>query len=156
MKIEKIITTTIPLEIEIKDITLLSIDEYEACKNTVPLVDDWWWLRSPGNYCNNVTYVDYDGYVNIYGRRANFGFCGVRPALIFESNYLQFEDKVKILNYTWTVISNNMMLCDDVVGQTCFNKDYETDNTNNYEKSDIKVWLHKWWKERAKKCNETN
>ena len=156
MKVEKIITTIIPLEVEIKDITLLSIDEYEACKNTVPSVDGWWWLRSPGYYSNSAASVDRGGGVDDDGNYVDYDHYAVRPALVYESNYLQFEDKVKILNYTWTVISKNILLCDDIVGYTCFREDWRVDDANDYEKSDIKKWLENWWKERVKKCNETN
>lgn len=35
--------------INLKEITLLSIEEYENNKDLIPFLSDWWWLRSPGD-----------------------------------------------------------------------------------------------------------
>ena len=41
----------------------------------------WWWLRSPGNFQNNVAYVYYFGSVNYYGDGVDDDSGCVRPAL---------------------------------------------------------------------------
>ncbi|MCL2063418.1 MAG: DUF6273 domain-containing protein [Candidatus Cloacimonetes bacterium] len=41
----------------------------------------YWWLRSPGDYTHNASYVDHGGLVNLLGYRIVYGRVGVRPAL---------------------------------------------------------------------------
>lgn len=133
----------------IRDITLLSIAEYEKYKDIIPLVDGWWWLRSPGYYSDRAARVLLDGVVDIYGDFVEYyDSTAVRPALIFSPKpSLKKGDKIYLAGYTWTIISRDMMLCDDVVGYTYFRKDWEAKNANDYKASDIKKWLHNWWKD---------
>lgn len=42
---------------------------------------DWWWLRSPGNYSYDATFVDSDGAVNQYGSNVYYDNSAVCPAL---------------------------------------------------------------------------
>lgn len=142
MKVEKYILTENDLDIE--GITLLSIEEYEKCKYIIPPINDWWWLRSPGYISDNATFVDFDGYAHNFGDSVNHNTYAVRPALFHKSSNFQIGDKVELLDYTWTIISNNMLLCDSIIGHTYFRKNYKADNANNYEESDIKKVLEKW------------
>ena len=150
MKVDKIINTTQQTEIDINDITLLSIEEYEQTKEIVPLVIQYWWLRSPGTYDNNVAVVLIGGSVNYFGLFVPDSY-GVRPALILnmQSSNLQIKDKFIFADYTWTVIGENLALCDSVVGTTYFRKDWEAEDSSEYETSDIKKWLEDWLKERV-------
>jgi len=150
MKAEKMIRIIEPIDIEINGITLLSIEEYEACKYIIPNINFWWWLRSPGYSSINAANVSNVGNVSDFGNYVNYDDRAVRPALIYESSNLQIGDKIKIVGYNWTVISDSMILCDDVVGFTYFRKDWRANDANDYEKSDIKKWLNDWWKERIK------
>lgn len=149
MKAYKKIVKWEDVDIEIKDITLLSTEAYEACKDIVPNIAQWW-LRSPGNNCITAASVDCDGNIYYIGRSVYGGDRAVRPALIFKSSNFQIGDKIKVVGYDWTVISDNMMLCDDVIGHTYFRKDWRAEDANVYEKSDIKKWLEKWLKEMEK------
>ena len=147
MKIKKQIITTKDIELEIKGITLLDIDEYESCKDIAPLSAVWWWLRAPGSISYYAAYVIDFGYVDYYGDNVS---CvgGVRPALIYNpTEIVKVGDKVEVAGYLWTIISDNMMLCDDIIGKSAFEKDWRADDANDYEKSDIKKWIEKWYEE---------
>ena len=60
---------------------LLSIDEYNAYKNTISIISDWWWLRSPGYYSDSAAYAIIVGIVYVYVYYVNYDYGGVRPAL---------------------------------------------------------------------------
>ena len=144
MKAKKFIITKKEIDIDIEGITLLSIEEYEKCKDIIPKINDWWWLRSPGYDSRSAANVSNDGSVFSFGDFVCNDFYAVRPVLIYKSSNLQNGDKIKFADYCWTVISENMMLCDEVIGHTCFRNDWLADDSNDYEKSDIKVWLEDW------------
>ena len=149
MKVEKIIKNTKEIDLQIEEITLLSKEEYLAAKDIIPARHDWWWLRSPYRYDTN-----YAGVVRSIG---NFnydpvvdGSDGVSPALKIrdlKSSNLEVGDQIILAGYTWTVISDDYILCDSIVGKTCFRKDWKAPDANVYEKSDIKKWLEAWAKE---------
>ena len=74
----------VPLDVRnIREVTLLSIEEVELAKQNVPDVfreNASWWLRSPGYLNSHAAYVSNGGIVYADGRvvdRKN----GVRPAL---------------------------------------------------------------------------
>lgn len=137
------------VNIEVSGISLISIDEYEKCKEFVPNIGRWWWLRSPGNSGSSAACVYYDGAVFPHGCHVSVSGGAVRPALFCnpKSSNLQIKDKFWYKDYGWTVISNNMALCDMAVGNTMFNIDWESFHANVYERSDIKIWLKIWGKE---------
>ncbi|MBR6252749.1 MAG: hypothetical protein IKR04_02805 [Clostridia bacterium] len=144
MKAKKIIKQEIDLDIA--KITLLSEEEYEAAKNIIPVRDDRWWLRSPIEFFEPIaTYL-----VSKVGKLDSSyvpDIYGVRPALKIrnlKSSGLIIEDKIELAWHAWTVISDELALCDDIVGHTFFREDMKAEDANNYEKSDIKKWLENW------------
>lgn len=144
MKIKKQITSEQELDVDIKGVTLLSLEEYSACRDMVPTSGTYWWLRSPGSLGGHACAVGDNGSVYSYGYVVHLGSNrGVRPALIFEpgSSKLSAKDKVKVNDRWYTVISENMMLCDEIVGSTCFSISNPSEETNVYENSDVKKWL---------------
>jgi hypothetical protein len=44
-------------------------------------IGHWWWLRSPGEYTDDVAIILGDGHVDVDGRNANDAHGGIRPAL---------------------------------------------------------------------------
>ena len=134
----------------IEEITLLSIEEVELAKQNVPDVfkeNASWWLRSPGYLNSHAAYVSNGGIVYADGRvvdRKN----GLRPALRIDdlkANNLRIGDKIQVANRDWTVISNDLALCDEIIQREPFN--YDKTHGNNYESSHIKEVLDKWEKE---------
>lgn len=138
----------------VEGITLLSVEEFEVAEDKIPQVHETWWLRSPGAYGNSTAILYGNGYVFDHGFRV-YNTYGVRPALRvsnLESTGLQIGDRFKLADETWTVISERHALCDSIVGETPFRDDWKASDANDYEKSDVKVWLEKWAKERGITC----
>lgn len=146
MKVNQIITTTRERELGIDGITLLSVEEYEACKEIIPGTACTWWLRSPGFISETAACVYGDGYTNSYGSSVNYNYA-VRPALEIcdlDSSGLQVGDKFNLFGYNWTVISDVYALCDDLLGDLCFRKDSKVEGANLYELSDIRKYINEW------------
>lgn len=143
----------IPVNIDITDITLLSIEEYEVAKDNIPSVDGWWWLRSPNCFSLYATCVRPGGGVNGNGHIVNGYYIGVRPAIRInpKSVDLQIGDKVRLKGFTWTYVSEGILLCDSIITQMPFRKDWKAEDANRYEASDIKAYLDK----RFAKCLAT-
>lgn len=146
MKAKKHIITTQDIDLVITDVTLLSIEEYEANKDSIPPIFECWWLRSPGSDSSNVANVYDDGYVN----DDNVDYDNnVRPVVALRlpesgiSN-LNVGDKIEMAGHTWTILRDGLALCDDVVGRAAFRKDWKAKDANVYEVSDIKKWLERW------------
>lgn len=152
-KVEKIIKKT-ELECRVDEITLLSIEEYEQHKPVIPCIDDFWWLRSPGYFSYNAAGV-FD-----YGTVYDFGVydttIGVRPALhisVLDSSEFSKGGSIEIFDKTWTVLDVKedqiYVLADEIIAQRGFDKE-----SNNWETSELKVWLQEWLKEQQKEYDK--
>ena len=135
------------VDIEIKEVTLLSEEEYKQNSHIIPAVNWWWWLRSLGHFQYSAAYVDSDG--SLYNDNVNFDGGRVRPALIcnLKSSNLKPGDKIELANKIWTVLNNSIVLCDDSIGKSKFREDYGAENANVYEYSDVKKIVDEWAKE---------
>ena len=119
----------------------------------------WWWLRSPGDNTFNVFFVYYSGYVYSHGYFINDNYGGVRPALRIEPELLdelsKDTDTIHYAGYEWLNISEYIgfpcLLMKTCLPKTrCFDKD-----SNNYRRSDIRVYLNELEKKIFSVCSET-
>ncbi len=144
----KQITQYVPVDIDITGITLLSIDEYEATKKNIPPLDalDEWWLRSPGNLSRRAACVRPHG-VDDLGRYVESHYIGVRPALRInpKSANLQIREKIRLGGFIWTYVSEGTLLCDSIITYMPFREDWRAKDSNEYEASDVKKFLEKWF-----------
>ena len=131
---------------KINEVTLLSIEEYESCKEYIKPLDEWWWLCTLG-YNNNFDIVC----VAPENRYAAFDFASVRPALRVnpKSTDIVPGKEYQLYGQTWTAISDSLLLCDQGIKQMPFRKDVKAEDANDYEKSDAKRFLDSWAKERG-------
>lgn len=146
MKIEKIIELKEEKEINIKEVTLLSRYEFNKCKDNISLVNEWWWLRSPGSYQYFAASIDGCSLENEY---VNIDDGCVRPALKIlnqKSTNLKSNDKFYLAGYRWTMISEDIALCNECVGKSAFRFEDEAEDANVWEVSDAKKWLDNWAK----------
>ena len=155
MNAKQIIETTKDIDLDVLGITLLSVEEAEQLPEGTRAIRGWWWLRSPGDYGDYAAYVYGKGLVNDIGYNVHNHELGVRPALIvnLDSSNLSIMDKIETAGHRWTVITDSLILCDDIVGFTAFRADWQANDANVYEASDVKKWLEKWWEENR---NETD
>lgn len=148
-KMEATIYTPAKVEIDIKEVTLLSVEEARRAEENVPDIlaatHDFWWLRSPGNSAPYAAGVCNYGSVYTSGYGVNCDSNGVRPALRIsnlKSLHLLIGSKITVNNYSFTVVSRDLALCDQLIDHAPFNRDYKKGNV--YETSDIKQVVDKW------------
>ena len=133
---------------ELKEITLLSEEEYMQYKFLIPPLKDWWWLKTPSMVTDFVRVVQPNGDIS---HKSCYGHCGgVRPVLKFD---LEMADplfwhktesligsKIKYGRCEWVVldVENNEIyaLCNYLLEEKHFD-----DCDNIWEKSKLKNWL---------------
>ena len=135
-------------ELDMMDVTLLSVEETDGLPDCVKKLRSacfGWWLSSRGFADGYASFVyGSDGKVDKAGLVVEVEH-GVRPVLkIANLKFLGLDkdSKFKIDDDCFTVISDTMALCDDVIGLSAFS----ADGTNDYEASDIKKSVDDWSK----------
>lgn len=154
MKAQKIIRILSDVELDFAEATLLTEEEYCANRERIASLAGWWWLRSPGLHQRNAAYVSIVG--SLGTSRVNIGRGCVRPALKIrnlKSSDLQISDQFVLAGHTWTVIAEDIALCDDSIGRSAFREDWRAANANDYERSDVKKSVEKWAMENGVKCD---
>ena len=88
------------------EIYLLSVEEYEKYMERVPVIRNWWWLRSPGHNSESAAGVFNFGPVFGYGYNVTSEYGAVRPALKLnlKSENLQIGQRVMKYDFPWIVI----------------------------------------------------
>ena len=150
---QAIIIVKTEINLEIEDITLLSVEEADKVPEALRKLRDQngrnvcWWLRSSSYFDSLAAFVNLDGFVDDYGCGVSHDDVAVRPALTIrnlKSSDLELNDQILLAGRTWTVISDHIILCDEPVGFTAFRAERLAEDDNDYEKSDVKTWLYKW------------
>ena len=131
---------------------LLSTHEYEQYKESIPHINAYWWLRSPGYYSNYAAYVINVGSVNFYGLGVDYVFDCVRPALKFKStSYFlkrnetgtwteaKIGDRIIAYNFPWIIIDKDLAIAEVPIAFRRFD-----DKSNDYETSEIRKFLKEW------------
>lgn len=137
--------TTEDQDIRILGMTLLSVEEAKALPDDIRTIGKPWWLRSPGISAYDAAIVLDLGTVNDYGFYVNGDEYGIRPALIIDqtSSNLQIGDRFALAGYEWTVIKE-YALCNDCIGECTFREDWQAEDANIYEASDVKRFIEAW------------
>lgn len=139
MRIQHITETD--FDIEIKGVTLLSLDEYYKYKDLIPIEDEPWWTRTSIGIAS--VKVVYGSYVRPNGYGVNMNFLGVRPALLLENKdfrLLHLKDRTLVDGHFYTIIDLNynhgfaLAVCDDILYNAYFNITEE----NDFETSSLK------------------
>ena len=122
---------------KIKNITLLSVDEFCKYKKYIPPVSYEYWLRGPEPvYEDKACYVHHNDF---YCDGQLFNRFAVRPALIVSDLNANPGDRIKCFNLEWVVLNSNLIFCCDSI----FN--YYFDAANNFwEISLLKIKLDNW------------
>ena len=135
---------------KVKEITLLSAEEYVKYRAIIPLIDGWWWLRSPAAVKGFATGVNSVGDIDGLGFYVSYNRTAVRPTLKLD---LEFSDslfwynpkklfgaKIEYGNYRWIVLDANLgelyVLCDSPIAERRFDPE-----SNNWATSELKQWL---------------
>lgn len=135
---------------EIKEVTLLSAEEYEAYKEYIKPISNWWWLRTPAQYSFGALVVFPISGVDRSGLDVYTGDVSVRPALrVNLESKLKTGEKVEIAGHAWTAISTELLLCDQEIGKYSFRWNRSVDDANNFQNSDIRKYLNTWAHEKG-------
>ena len=133
--------------LEITGATLLSVEEAKQLDKEILKASGSWWLRSPG-FAHKAAFVSGEyGDIRVHGYPVRESF-GVRPALIIsdlESSNLKIGGSIAFGNHNFTIISDNYTLCNDIIGECVFRKDWITKDADDYEASDIKKYVDDWF-----------
>ncbi len=132
----------IETELEIKDVSLLTVREAKKLPEEIRQYREPWWLRTAGNSSDEVAFVHYDGFVNSIGDIVSCDYYAIRPAITIKNlESLNFEigDTLMIQGKKYLYIGNNKALYNDEL--VCGKFD---DKSSDYKKSKIKLALSKW------------
>lgn len=137
-------------DLQIGYVAVLSVGEADSLPVSIKAIDSNWWTRTPGMGIGTVGVV-YQGTGRIYldGDVCSM-VCGVRPALQIdnlESLNLGKYDKFTVGSFSYTVISDDMVLCDDIVGACPFNNDMSLNS--DYDTSYLKQFVKDWSREQG-------
>ncbi len=137
-------------DLQIGYVTVLSVGEADSLPVSIRVIDSNWWTRTPGMGIGTVGVVYQDnGRIYLDGDVCSM-VCGVRPALQIcnlESLNLGKYDKFTVGKFSYTVISDDMVLCDDIVGACPFNNDMSLNS--DYDKSYLKTFVKDWSREQG-------
>lgn len=134
------------IDIDITDISLLTLKEIERLPEKIRRYDDWWWLRSPGGFPGCAAYVYSDGSVDDYGYDVDYDCIAVRPAITVSNIRFEIGDAIVIQGKKYVAIAPNKILYNDEV--VCHRFDKES---NEYEKSKIKKIVDGWFEREEEK-----
>lgn len=148
MKVKKIETIETPIDITFTGARLLTKEEAETLPERLRLYNDWWWTSSADTFGFSVFVVN--GFFRcVYFSPVDYNLT-VRPALIFKSVELKIGDCINVAGLKFEIIEEGIALCLSDIGKCEFRKDWEAEDANQYEASDIKKFVEQWFKENIK------
>ncbi len=131
----------------IQNIELLTVKEYNKYKSIIPVLKHSWWLQDRGDSgCFYVvSWLDQEPFAGAYYSGQRY----VRPVLrVTDVNYKPGE-KAAIFAHSWTALDTidgvTLLLCDAMVTIRRFDK-----VENQYEGSEVQQWLRSWLAKRQK------
>ena len=126
-------------------IYLLSAEEYEQYKKSIPLIDELWWLRSPGCFSDYAAFVrglsgsvDYDGHLVVVH------YFAVRPALNISNLKLAVQNnRIEYLGVEWIILDTSTAIAAEPIFHSRFGV-----RSNNYSRSPIRRQLLNWYSDK--------
>lgn len=149
MKVNKIITSTEPIDITFTGARLLAKEEVEELPKRLRLHTNWWWTNSANALYSSIVlcvFGDSGCVSNEYTCNANVA----RPALLFKSKSLKIGDRFSVAGLEFEVITDDLAFCLSDIGECRFRNDVEAKDANQYETSDVKKFVDNWFKENVK------
>lgn len=135
-----------PVRIYPAEVTLLTAAEYKDYEHNIPPVRDWFWLKSSSVDAFVVDVVDRNRFVGCCFVDSPDGM--IRPVIKLE-NTVSIGEEYDVKGTMFVAISKDMLLCKDKIGYCCFRKNFEAEDANVYEKSDVKNYIDDWAKEKG-------
>ena len=139
-------------DVVVEGIDLLSKDQYNKARNTIPYLHTWWLVHNDGTFSDRIRGVYFSNDVNDL-HEGGFQEYGIRPALNINAENLSVGDNITILGNNWTIIKveseSCLALCDGVIGKMAYN-----DSFVDYKTSDVKSFLNNWLTEKKRELVE--
>ena len=129
------------------EIFLLSKEEYEKYQALIPVMGNYWWLRSPAYTSFAAECATPFGGVYDFGRDVFFS-SSVRPGLrITDRESLNLKPKDQFIKYknTWIYLGDNLAISKDEIAKHKFD-----DIDNDDGSSEIRIFLLEWRRKRKK------
>ena len=130
-------------DIELNGITLLNEQEALTFKKFIDFQqkDTRWWLKDKVPHMPRCSKVIQPNEMIIPGSVEMRN--GISPAIT--GSFRKFKRGTKLLyaGHKWTVISDNMMFIEDLLGSGPYN--YYSSQEGNFEESDLKAFLDRWF-----------
>ncbi|MBO7732368.1 MAG: hypothetical protein J6S67_07440 [Methanobrevibacter sp.] len=127
------------IDVEIANISLLTVKEAKALPENIRRYVAGWWLQSPGYISFLASGVYNFGDVNINAYSVDDDDVCVRPAITISNARLKIGDIITIQNKKYVAIASNRVLYDDKVVYHRFDA-----STNDYDNSEIKKIVDEW------------
>ncbi len=130
------------------DVSLLSDVEYTQYCALIPVIKDWWWLRSSNDDKTSIKFVSIDGEKNDFGWEP-FYQLGVRPTLRFSSMDSEIGEIFSALGNRWIALDKHFCISLDTIthmrfdedNQCIWEKEFKTKQTNPCS---LKKYLVQW------------
>lgn len=140
-------TVTLKNGLDVTGATLLTAEEAKTLPKEILAIGKWWWLQSPGYCSNHAADVCSDGSVNYHGYGVS-STNAVRPTLEIqnlEASNLNIGDVFRFGNKNFEIISDTKALCTESIGKCFFREDWQAEDANDYETSDVKTFVDDWY-----------
>lgn len=133
-------------KLKVTGVTLLSTDEYQINKEFIIPLGLKWWLRSPSSDLSDLVGTVYEN-GRVYYTVTDVDTCYVRPVLKCDLEALGIKpgEKLKIKNQKYIALIGNYLLKLECICNSAFRLDYEADDANIYDASDIKKIVETWY-----------
>ena len=129
-------------------VRLLTAEEYEIYKDKIPELNCSWWLGDPA-YSAAVKAVDNDKSRTWYYPGVNLSPPAVRPVIdvsAVDLLHMRYYDGLNTMIHCgiiWKQLKDDLYIAEVPIGFRRFDPE-----SSDYDKSEIKEWLEKWYEER--------
>lgn len=123
-------------DISLIELTLLSAEEYGEYKRRIGVVKEKWWLKNGQAVCSSA-----EGGTCLCDIPANTRGVHIRPVIKFHSYTINVDDKFEMLGHVWTVISDDIAICNDVFCEMPFDEGAHG-CAYKYNGSDVEIYLN--------------
>ena len=138
------------VDAELTGITLLSENEARSCMHLITFQQKpvSWWLRDL-NIGGLLTTKVMQPNELVYSNGGPKNRAGISPAVTGDLKDLKRGDKVLFAGHKWTVIFENMIFVDDLIGYGPFNyySEFYSADENLYENSRVKDFIEHWFEQ---------
>ena len=142
------------LKVKVTGVTVISLDEWNAYQDKIPVFRDWFWTCTPKGihsfYEDDKEIIDPLIYVVEYDQtivtcNAWRNDCSFRPVLLLDSPNLKCGDKLVYNNMPYTVITPEWAICNWTDIDTVWSEEDDPEDAVNWNKSYVRQFCDKYY-----------